>query len=86
MCQYKRTSNYSATTLWVLNQCKVLDLYRMPPLRLSARTTTKAMNSARRRLTKLEKRMGASERLVREMRSMVEGEVASTNTTGSASY
>jgi len=58
----------------------------MPPLRLSARTTTKAMNSARRRLTNLEKRMGVSERLMREMRSMLVGKVRSTNTTGSGSY
>ena len=58
----------------------------MPPPRLSVVTTTRAVNSARRRLSNLEKRMGASERLVREIRSLLVGGVRSTNTTGSVSY
>ena len=46
-----------------VNQCKAMDSFqRMPPSSQSARTTAAAVNAAWRRLSKMEKRIGAVER------------------------
>ena len=53
----------SEPLLILVNQCKVMDSFkRMPPSSQSARTTAAAVNAAWRRVSNMEKRIGAVER------------------------